>query len=410
MKRSSLVAATLLFAALFAVIGALTIFKVRAVRAASAAGPAYEPAEAVDIVEATTISWQPTADLVGTVIAVRSVMVRNEPAGVITEVGFESGSIIEAGQPVIRLNATVERADLEAAKANVRVAEAGVTQADSRVALAQKELERRASVGVERAVAEVEIDRARAELDTARADRLQKLAEVDQAIARVAQFEARLAKFMIPAPFRARAGMRMVHEGQYLAEGADVVALQEVTDTIYLDFAIPQEYGPRVRPGVAVMATGELLGPEPVRIEVVAADATVNNNTRNLRVRAVVDNREGRLSPGMFIQIRVPVDVAKEHIAVPGTAVRRASHADSVFVLAPGEAPDTFRATQRFVRLGPSVGDQVIVLEGLEAGERLASTGSFKLRDSALVSAAKPAPPPDAAPAPAPSASTFSRE
>jgi membrane fusion protein (multidrug efflux system) len=146
----------------------------------------------------------------------------------------------------------------------------------------------------------------------------------------VAQVEARLAKLTIAAPFRARAGMRLVHEGQYLAEGASVVSLQELTDTIYLDFAIPQEYAPRVKPGVAVMATGELLGADPVRIEVVAVDATVNNDTRNLRVRAVVDNRQGALVPGMFLQISVPVEEPKRFVMAPGTGIRRSSYADSV--------------------------------------------------------------------------------
>lgn len=391
MNRSSVLAAAGLFLGLLGAAGGLAYYKTQEIAAAQSGSGGFEPAEAVDITEARRVPWQPTSDLVGTVVAVRSVLVRNELAGVVTAVGFDSGEAIEEGRVLLALDDSTARADLAAATASVRVAEASVAQAESRIRLAERMLERLNSVQG-RAVAEADLDRARSELDTARAEHTRWLAEVDQARARVAQVETRLSKLTIKAPFRARAGMRMVHEGQYLPEGADVVALQELTDQIYLDFAIPQEYAPRVAPGVAVMATGALLGPEPVRIEVVATDATVNNDTRNLRVRAVVDNTAGRLVPGMFIQIRVPVEEARLYTVVPGTAIRRASYGDSVFAVVPGESEGKLRAKQRFVTLGPTIGDDVIVLKGLEPGERIAAAGSFKLRDGGLVMQAQPAP------------------
>jgi membrane fusion protein (multidrug efflux system) len=396
MNRSSALAAALLSGGLLIAAGGLALYKVREISAASQSGPGFEPAEAVDIVEVGRAPWQPTSDLVGSVIATRSVMVSNERAGVVTTVGFESGTIVEKGQLVLAQDDAADRADLEAAKASVRVAEASVAEAESRIELAERTLDRINTVGV-RAIAATERDRAEAEVRSARAERTRWLAEVDQALAHIAQVEARLAKLTIVAPFRARAGLRLVHEGQYLAEGASIVTLQEVTDEIYLDFAIPQEYAPRVTPGAAVMATGDLLGPDPVRIEVAAVDATVNSDTRNLRVRAVVDNRRGVLLPGMFIQIRVPVETPKEYVMAPGTAVRRSSYADSVFVVAPDEE-GALRVRQRFVKLGPAVGEQMIVLEGLEPGERIAATGSFKLRDGALVRPAGPEPAAGAAP------------
>lgn len=391
MKRSSVVG-VLLVAALLITVGGLAMYRVRHTDAAPGGGAGaqgFEPAEAVNIVEAREVPWQPTADLVGTVIAVRSVMVRNELAGVVTSVGFQSGSVVERGQVILTQDDTLDRADLEAARASVRVAEANIPQVDARIRLAELELQRMTSAVAGHAVVDLEMDRARMELDTARADRARWLAEVDQAGARVAQVEARLAKLTISAPFKARAGLRTVHEGQYLAEGADVVALQELTDTIYLDFAIPQEYAPRVTPGTAVMATGELLGPDPVRIEVVAVDATVNNTTRNLRVRAAVDNPRGALVPGMFVQVRVPIEAPRSYVVVPSMAVRRAAYGNSVFVIEPDEK-GTHRAHQRFVTLGRTLEEDVIVLEGLRAGERIGGAGSFKLRDGAMVMVAPP--------------------
>jgi membrane fusion protein (multidrug efflux system) len=130
----------------------------------------------------------------------------------------------------------------------------------------------------------------------------------------------------------------------------------------------------------------------PIRLEVAALDAVANNATRNVRVRAIAPNPSQRLRPGMFVKVRVPVDEPRPFVSVPVTAVRRAAYADQVFVIetkdepgAQGAPEPKMRARQRFVRLGPTVGDRVIVLDGLAEGETIAASGSFKLRDGVLV-------------------------
>jgi membrane fusion protein (multidrug efflux system) len=92
----------------------------------------------------------------------------------------------------------------------------------------------------------------------------------------------------------------------------------------------------------------------------------------------------------------VPVEETREFVVVPVTAVRRASFADQVFVIEPtGEkSPEGFpvlRAHQRFVKLGPTVGNDVIILDGIKNDEQVAASGSFKLREGALVMPAAPA-------------------
>lgn len=395
MRRAWVVTAVVVFVALLAGAGTVVMLKLKKPKQAPEA-PAFEPFESVQIVKARETAWQPTADLVGTVIAKRSVIVRNELAAAVRFVGFQSGDAVEEGQVLLRLDDTTEQADLAAAKAGVRVAQANIQQVESQVKLAEVELERLTSVQ-SRAIAEVDIDRARTRLDTARADKGKWEAEADQARARVAQVEARLAKLTIKAPFRARAGMRTVHEGQYLAEGVDVVWLQELTDTIYLDFAIPQEYAPMVKVGTTVMATGVLLGPDPVKIEVVAVDAVVNNETRNLRVRSLVENKKSVLVPGMFVQVRVPIGPPQNLVTVPNLAVRRAAYANFVYVVTP-DKDGSLRAHQRFVTLGQTMGDDVIVSQGLAPGDEIGAAGSFKLRDGVKV---VNGPPPTPAGAPA---------
>ncbi len=346
-------------------------------------GGEFEYFVSVEPVTAREVEWQPTAELVGTVFANRAVSVRNELAGVVVSVGFQSGEIVEAGQVLVVQDDSTDKADLAAAEAAVRIAEASIAQADWQVKLAETELSRLTEVQ-SRAVADIDRDRARTRVETSKNDLHRWQAEADLARARVDQMKARIAKLTIKAPFRARAAIRTVHEGQYLAEGTEIVTLQEITDGIFLDFAIPQEYAPRVREGTTVMATGELLGPDPVAIRVVAADASVNRDTRNLRVRAVVDNSRGVLVPGMSVRVKVPIDLPRRSVVVPGTAVRRAAYANMVYIIQPDEK-GVLRARQRVVQLGQSLGNDVEILDGLKPGERLGGNGSFKLTEGMKV-------------------------
>lgn len=392
MKRSAMLAAFGVFGLLLAVGGGLAWVKYRQIRAAGAGHGGYEPAESVEVVEARQVPWQATSDLVGTVLALRSVEIRNELEGMVTKVGFQSGDLVEEGQVLLVQDDSSDRAELATAEAGVRVAQAAVDVAQTRVDLSRAEAARvKSAASTSGAVSGMDVDRAQTEVARSAADLERLRAEVQQAEARVGEIRTRIAKRTIKAPFRGRVGIRTVHEGQFLAQqmggqGSPITTLQEVSDTIYLDFAIPQEYVSRVSVGTVVMAASPVFGPESVPLKVVAMDAAVNNVTRNIRVRTVADNRGDRLRPGMFVQVRVPVEDPKPVVVVPATAVRRASYADQVFVIVPDKSDATkVRASQRFVKLGPSLGEDVVVVSGLSPGERLAGMGSFKLREGALV-------------------------
>jgi membrane fusion protein, multidrug efflux system len=406
MKRPTLAAGIAVFVILGAVGGGLAFFKVRQVKAAMSAPPPPEYGEASLTAPAREISWQPMYDLSGTAFSIRSVLLSNELAGTVREVRFQSGSIVQANDVMLTLDDSIDQADLAAAEAAVRVAEANVAVGRSRLALAEVELAAVREAIASNASTPIELDRKQSEVDTAKAELIRLEAEVDQARSRIDQVRVRIGKHVLRAPFKARVGLRTVHEGLYLAEGTGVVRLEEITDRIYLDFAIPQEYLARVRPGLQVMATSAVLGPDPVPIEVVAIDAIVSNDTRNARVRGILDNPpiaggspdDRLIRPGMFVQIRVPVDAPTMRVVIPATALRRATYGDHVWVVAPAESPDVYRAHQRPVRPGPTVGDDVIVLEGLAPGEIVATSGSFKLRENVkVIHPASMAPPTPAA-------------
>lgn len=390
-----------LLAALGLVGGGLFGWKYRQMHAAQGHGGGMFP-QSVEKVTAETIPWQPRSRLVGTVVAVRGVNLANEIVGVVKEVNFDSGATVEPGQVLLKLDTSTEEADLAAAQATKRLAmsgidfaEAEITMSKSTADLARTTLKRYKSAvnansvsasDVDRATSEVE--RAEAALERAESSLARARAEKDQAEARVHQIETIIAKKTLKSPFKARAGMRTVHPGQYLAEGTKIVDLTELTDDIYLDFAVPQEYAQRVSPGMVVSAQSKLLGSNDAKITVVSIDATVNPVTRNVRVRSSVPNPGFRLKPGMFIDVEVPVAPPVDSIVVPATAVRRAAFGDHVYVLVPAPTPENphgLKVSQRMVHLGANLGDRVIIASGLKDGEDVVTGGAFKLMDGADV-------------------------
>lgn len=379
------------------------------------------PPEFVEVVDVKTVPWQPRARLVGTVVPVRAVNLSNEIVGVVKEVGFDSGATVEPGQVLIKLDSSTEEADLAAAEAAKRLAMSGIEVADAEIVmsktaadLARTQLKRYKSAATASSVSASDVDKATSEVERAEAFQqraesslARAKAERDQAEARVQQIQTIIAKKTLKSPFRGRAGMRVVHPGQYLAEGTKIVDITELTDNIYLDFAVPQEYAQRVSPGTVVVAESKLLGSDHAKITVVSIDATVNPVTRNVRVRSSVPNPDYKLKPGMFIDVEVPVAPVADFVTIPSTSLRRAAFGDHVFVLTPmdlsklpppppgappQQGPPPMVATQRMVQLGANLGDSVIVISGLKPGEKIASGGSFKLREGAMVMESPPAP------------------
>jgi membrane fusion protein (multidrug efflux system) len=112
----------------------------------------------------------------------------------------------------------------------------------------------------------------------------------------------------------------------------------------------------------------------------------VDPATRNATVRVRVANADSvALTPGASVRVRVPVGAPQTAVAVPASALRRGPSGDHVFVIENAD-DGQMRAHVRQITPGPVVGDDVLVFDGLQAGERVAASGSFKLRDGALVS------------------------
>ncbi len=342
---------------------ALAAWKIASIEAADArAASQPEPVQTVTVAVATEVEHRPTTTSIGTVVALRSITLRNELPGTVHHVALVPGEIVEAGTVLVALDVSVEEAELKAEQA--------------RAALAETLLARMQHASRSRAVSESEVDRA--------------LAERDVALAEIARTQAIIARKTIRAPFRSRVGISDVHRGQYLEQGSLLTTLQGVDDAAYVDFTVAQRVAAGLRAGDSV----ELLAADdsaPASAEIVAIDARVDPATRNATVRARIRSAAGGPAPGASVRVRVPIGAPLEASAVPVSALRKGPSGDHVFVL-DRDAEGGARARQRMVVSGPVLGDEVVIRSGLAAGEAVAATGSFKLFEGALVAlAAEPA-------------------
>jgi membrane fusion protein, multidrug efflux system len=353
-RRRWIAAAVLVASLLVAGAGlvALKQGKWQAAEAQAKAQPEYS--ETVTAATAATRSWRRTTTSIGTVVALRSITLHNEVLGTVHTVNLVPGAVVEPGTVLVALDVAVEQAELQAQQAQA--------------ALADTVLERMTSAMAKAAASAVDVDRARAERDVA--------------LAQVERLKAMIARKTIVAPFRARVGMADVHEGQFLPQGTLLTTLQGLEDTAHVDFMVTQLVAGGLQQGdvVDVFPAGATA---PLQAKIVAVDARVDPGTRNAKVRVVIPVGPHGPAPGASVRVQVPVGPQVDVVTVPVTALRKGPAGDHVFVLA--EQDGKTRAQLRPVHSGTMLGDDVVILEGLKVGERVAAAGSFKLYPTILV-------------------------
>jgi membrane fusion protein (multidrug efflux system) len=359
MTRRGWIGSFVLLVTLVGTGGGLAAWKYASIQEANAVSASQpEPTELVTTAVARQREHRQTTTSIGTVMALRSITLRNELPGTVRDVLFRPGQIVDAGTVLVTLDVSVEEAELKAQEAQA--------------ALAETLLRRLERANQSRAASEAEVDRARAERDVA--------------LAQVARTRAIIARKTIRAPFRARVGLADVHRGQYLNEGTQLTTLQGVDDAAHVDFTVAQWVAANLRRGDRVdVFTGNDAPPVPGRI--VAVDARVDPTTRNAAVRARIEGGAHAPAPGASVRVRVPAGPSRTAVAVPVSALRKGPGGDHVFVIAQ-DTEGKPRAHLRRVESGTVLGDEVLILDGLSAGEQVAASGAFKLRESALVAIA----------------------
>ncbi|MBS1214820.1 MAG: efflux transporter periplasmic adaptor subunit [Proteobacteria bacterium] len=334
------------------------------------------PPQTVSTTRATYQDWLPEQEAVGTVRAVRGADLGAEVAGIVEEIRFRQGEDVAAGTLLVQLRAQDDIARLKSLKAAAELAR--ITYQRDKEQLKVKAVSQQA-------------------LDT-------DAANLDQAVANVAQQQALVDKKSIRAPFAGRLGVRLVDPGQYLEAGTAVVTVQAL-DPIFVDFLVPQQALGELRQGQAIQVRTDAYPGRGFAGEVAVINPKVDTDTRNVQIRAQLNNPEHLLLPGMYAAVTVSVGKPQRHLTLPRTAITFNPYGATVFKLVE-EGKDEkgnpkLVARQNFVTTGAARGDQIAVTEGVAEGDTVVTSGQMKLRNGTPVRIDNSVPPSeDSAPKP----------
>jgi membrane fusion protein (multidrug efflux system) len=322
-------------------------------------GPGKQ-AQTVSTTKATAEDWQPRLDAVGSLRAVNGADLSLEVAGVVDKLNFESGDDVEAGKELLKLRDFDDVAKLKSLQA----------QAD----LAKVVYDRDVKQFNAHAVAQAVVDNDEANLRNL-------LAQVDQ------QREL-VAKKTLKAPFAGRLGIRQVDLGQYLAPGTVIVSLEALTP-IYVDFLLPQKALAQIEVGQALKVRVDTFPNKDFPGKISSINSKVDATTRNIQVRATIDNADRKLLPGMFATVSIDSGKPEKLITVPQTSITYNPYGNLVYIVDhKGNGADgkpQLAVRQTFVTTGATRGDQVAVLKGLKEGDEVVTAGQMKLRNGASV-------------------------
>ena len=327
--------------------------KYHSIVAQISAPPRPEMPEFVVLKPVRSVVFRQSVTSIGTVLAPMSIDLKTEVVGTIAAIDIHSGEIVEPGAVLVQLDASVEKAQLQGAEATVRIAES-----------TYRRTRKAADVN---ALSQLELEQSEAMLAQSRAE--------------IARLEAMIRKKTLLSPFRAKVGLCDLHIGQYLPEGSRITMLQGVDDFVHIDFTIPQ----RVSDTIAVHDRVLLLtGDQPLAAEIVAIDSQADKMTRNIIARARLNHPPPRLQPNASVKVSLEYGPEISAIAIPSTALRRTPGGSIVYVVEKTE-DGMSRARMVSVVAGMTLGEEVVVVQGLTADQVVVADGSFKVHEGSLL-------------------------
>lgn len=319
-----------------------------------------EPIHTVSTITANAMDWLPKMEAVGSLQASQGTNVSAEVPGIVEEIYFKQGDHVKLGMPLLQLRAKDEIAKLEALKATTEINRITYNRN-----LAQFEVN---------AISKqtLDIDKANLEVATANVDQQQAL----------------LNKKLIRAPFTGKLGIRLVDVGQYLEAGTAISTLQAL-DTIFVDFFLPQQALSSLKTGQQVTLNSDAYPTDTFTGDITVINPIVDTNTRNVQIRATLNNPKHKLLPGMYVTVSITTGSAQRYITLPRTTITFNSFGSTVYRLENNGQDEKGKAKliakQSLVTTGATRGDQITILTGVKEGETIVTTGQIKLRNGSPV-------------------------
>ena len=357
---------------LLMIAGSLGYKKYLQIQEQIAMGSVPVPPSSVTVATATAGQWQNRLKAIGTLVASQGIDITSEVTGIVKNLNFESGQEINKGKLLLSLNNEIELAAL--------------TTAQAQYESANNQYQRSLKLKNKKFVTENELDQQRWAANSAKSQ--------------VQSAQAALDKKSILVPFSGKLGIRNVDVGDYVSPGTKLVTLQDV-DTLYLDFTLPERNFTQLATQQPVKFKVRSYPEQEFEGRIQAWDPNLDVNTRNVNVRAVVDNSDGHLAPGMFAEIDVVGIDAVNVVQIPETAIFYNIYGEAVYVLEKPESgsagddaetaeiesnnPEVFILAARQVKVLYRENAMAGVVEGLQEGDTVVTSGQLKLFPSLSV-------------------------
>jgi len=344
-----------------AIAGALGYQKYLQIQVQIAQGSLLPPPISVTVASAEPAQWDRRIRAIGSLVAFQGVNVTTEVSGIITRIDFDSGNRIDKDNLLVELDNRTEMANLESAQA--------------RLASDDSQFQRLLKLKDQSFVTNTDIDTQAALVD---------ISEAEVRVAKVA-----LAKKRIFAPFSGKLGIRQVDLGEYVAPGDTIVTLLSL-DRLYLDFTLPEANFNHLVIDQGLEFKVRSYPQQKFKARVEAWNPQLDVNTRNVSIRAIVNNKKGLLAPGMFAEISLNSRRQTPVLTVPETAIFYNIYGEAVYILEKPPSSDNdpdpdYRLAARQVDVLYRSEGIAGVKSGLAADDIVVTSGQLKLYPSLRV-------------------------
>lgn len=318
-----------------------------AVAAAPPAAPAAGPV-LVEVARAEQRDVTEDTSAVGSLRSRQGVMIRPEVSGRIVRLGFADGQRVRRGQLLLQLDDALPQAQLR--------------QAEAQLEIARTTLKRNEELVAQNFVTQSVVDQAQANV---------KVAEAQVALAR-----ATADRLRILAPFDGQAGIRQVNVGDYVQDGADIVALED-TSSLYVDFSLPERFATQLQPRQPVALAVDALPGRDFTASIEALEPQITADGRAIAVRAHIPRPDPTLRPGMFARVRVELAKRAGAVVVPEEAL--VPEGGKLLLIKVVDGPGGPMSQRLEVATGVRRDGRVEILGGVAAGERVVTAGHARL-------------------------------
>ncbi|HLA56523.1 MAG TPA: efflux RND transporter periplasmic adaptor subunit [Flavobacterium sp.] len=288
--------------------------------------------------------------LSGSIESNEEVDIHSEGSGIVESINFNEGSNVVKGQPLFKVNDIELRAQLGKARTAQSLA---------------SENERRAKLLLQKeAISQEEYDIASADFKSAQSE--------------TQLINAQLAKTTIRAPFSGKIGLRSISKGTYVTPETMIAKLVN-TNHVKITFSIPEKYASQMKVGNTLTFTTAGSKKEEYTAKIYAIEPEVEVETRTLKLRAIAENPQGKLLPGTFANVELPLDKINDALLVPTEALIPIQNGKKVFIADKGKAKEVI------VETGARTNTSILITSGLKAGDTVLTTGVMSLKDGGPV-------------------------